>query len=96
MIIDLRLEIYPPTINFNNDSWIIAGFYDDELEVLDQFTIDKDYIIYHNWDGGKDILINSKVLTWLSLKYSQPISHEYDNPYSNDYATYLLSLKLSA
>lgn len=77
-----------PDIIVNDTKWYLAPFYDNEIKILSEwFTENTDFIIYSEWDDydqrddsnilGFDILINSKVFTWLALKFGQPMIDKF-------------------
>lgn len=74
---DFDFTIYSnlPAFEKNNQQWYIAPFYDYEFEYIKQsFKENIDYIIFEEWgmNEGYDVLISSKVYTWLSLICGQP------------------------
>lgn len=96
VIVELEIYSTPEPIIYDGIEWIIAGFYTEELFVLKQFKKNKDYVILLNWDGGKDILLTRKIITWLTLQYDIPRVQPYDNDEAYNTAITLLSQKLSA
>lgn len=81
---DFEFVIYDtPEIIINDTRWYLAPYYDYEIKMLSEwFKEGTDYVCYSAWNDepyeevsktikGYDVLINSKVFTWLSLKYGQ-------------------------
>jgi hypothetical protein len=80
MIRDFEFVIYDtPEIIVNGVRWYLAPYYTYEIEVFAQyFKEGTDYIQYIPWENaygdgvfGFDVLFNSKIFTWMSLKYGQ-------------------------
>jgi hypothetical protein len=72
-----------PDIIVDGVQWYLAPFYDYEISMLSEsFTEGIDFVRYMEWQDepyesvsnlvrGYDVLINSKIFTWFSLKYGQ-------------------------
>lgn len=74
-----------PVVIVNGVTWYLAPFYYNEINMLSEwFKENVDYIRYDDWEkdgpyeliddehiNGCDVLISSKVFTWLSLKYGE-------------------------
>lgn len=85
---DFTIYTNLPTLEKNGKPWYIAAFYDFEFEYIKSiFKENIDYIIFEEWEinEGYDVLINSKIYTWLSLCYGIPEGDEFTSNIHNHF-----------
>lgn len=64
----------------NGEQWFYAPFHDHEIEYLkSKFKENIDFIIADEWSMGKghDVLINTKIFSWLTLTHGTPYYEGY-------------------
>ncbi len=88
MIEDFEFTIYSnlPKLEKDGQQWYVVPLYDFEFDYIKSiFKENTDFIIFNQWgmNQGFDVLIHSKIYTWLTLCYGMPNGDNFDHNIHN-------------